>query len=466
MTSKNTAAIVLAAGLGTRMKSDRPKVLHPLAGRPMLAHILETVDKAGIGTVVVVIGDGMDAVAEVAHPHATVIQHERLGTAHAALQARAALNNFAGDIVILNGDNPLIPTSDLTALIAARRADTDPAIVVLGFRPIDPAPYGRLVIGTDGALERIVEAKDATPEQLSIDLCSSGMMAVDGGKLFDLLSRVGNDNANGEFYLPDIIGLARADGGACAVVEGDAERLIGINSRAELAVAEAILQTRLRIAAMTAGATLIAPETVHFAHDTVLGRDVTVGPYVVFGPGVVVEDGVDIRPFSHLEGARVGTGSRVGPYARLRPGADLAAGVHIGNFVEVKNATLEAGAKANHLSYIGDARIGAGANVGAGTITCNYDGFFKSHTDIGAGAFIGSNSALVAPVKIGDGAIVGAGSVVSRDVAADALAVTRAEQRQIDGWAKRHNAQKSAQKAATKKAQTDATPKIDKKDTP
>jgi len=454
MTSENTAAIVLAAGLGTRMKSDRPKVLHPLAGRPMLSHILETIAEAGIGKVVVVIGDGMDAVAETAAPHATVIQRDRLGTAHAALQAEGALDGFPGDIVILNADNPLIPAQDLTALIQRRRTKDAPAVVVLGFRPADPGPYGRLVLAADGSLQHIVEAKDASAEELIIDLCSSGMMAVDGAKLFGLLHQVGNDNAKGEYYLPDIIGLARADGDTAAVVEGDAESLVGINSRAELAHAEAILQQRLRGAAMDGGATLVAPETVHLAHDTVLGRDVTVGPFVVFGPGVVVENGAEIRPYSHLEGARVGTGARVGPYARLRPGADLAADVHVGNFVEVKNATLERGAKANHLTYIGDARVGTGANVGAGTITCNYDGFFKSHTDIGAGAFIGSNTALVAPVKVGDGAIVGAGSVVTRDVKADALAVVRADHKQVDGWAKRHNATKKAQKDAKKDHET------------
>jgi bifunctional UDP-N-acetylglucosamine pyrophosphorylase/glucosamine-1-phosphate N-acetyltransferase len=448
MTKANLAAVVLAAGKGTRMKSDLPKVLHPLAGRPMILHLLSSVARLAPARTVVVVGPGMDRVAETVHPLPTALQREALGTGHAALAARESLAGFGGDVLILFADNPLISGETLERLLAARRAAPHPAVVVLGFRPPDPAEYGRLVTSADGALQAIVETRDATPEQRAIGLCNSGVMAVDGKKLWPLLERIGRNNAKQEYYLTDIAALARADDLPCAYVEAPAEELLGINSRAELAAAEAVVQKQLRAAAMANGATLIAPETVWFSHDTRLGRDVTVGPNVFFGPGVEVADRVEIRGFCHIEGARIGEGAVVGPYARLRPGADIGKSAHIGNFVEVKNAIVEEGAKANHLTYLGDAWVGAGANIGAGTITCNYDGFFKYHTDIGKGAFIGSNTALVAPVKVGDGAIVGAGSVITQDVSADSLALERARQGEVPGWAAEFRAKKRAEKAA------------------
>ena len=451
MTKEKTAAIVLAAGLGTRMESRLPKVLHPLAGRPMIGHLMETLAGMDLERIVVVVGDDMEAVAEAVAPHPTVVQKERLGTGHAVRTACEAVDGFDGTVLVLYADAPLISVETLTRMIEARRRAPRPAVVVLGFRPSDPGPYGRLIVGADGTLQAIVEAGDATPGQGAIALCNAGVMAIDGRPLPGLLARIGTDNAKGEVYLTDIVAMARGDGLTCAVVEGDEAELIGVNSRADLARAEAVVQQRLRAAAMAGGATLADPETVYFSHDTRLGRDVTVGPHVVFGPGVAVGDDVEIRAFCHIEGARIATGARIGPFARLRPGADIAAEAHIGNFVEIKNATVETGAKINHLAYVGDSRVGAKANVGAGTITCNYDGFAKHHTDIGAGAFIGSNTALVAPVTVGDGAIVGAGSVITGDVAADALALTRADQEELKGWAKRFRGRRSGRKAAPAK---------------
>ncbi len=441
MTETKTAAVILAAGLGTRMESAIPKVLHRLAGRPMLSHLLATLGPLGFDPVVVVTGKGMDAVTEAAAPHRTVVQDPPLGTGHAVLAAKDALDGFTGDVLVLFGADPLITPETITRVLAARKQNPQPAIVVLGFRAGDPgAPgfhYGRLITTPNGSLEAIVEAGDAAPEQLAITLCNSGVMLIGGKHLWGLLDRLGDDNAKGEYYLTDIIALARGDGLPCAVVEGDEAELIGIDSRADLARAEATVQNQLRLAAMAKGATLTDPGSVTFNFDTQLGRDVTIGPNVVFGPGVVVGDDVEIRAFCHIEGAVIASGAIIGPFARLRPGADIAGGAHIGNFVEIKNAAIETGAKVNHLTYIGDARVGAGANVGAGTITCNYDGIAKHHTDIGRGAFIGSNVALVAPVKVGDGAMVGAGSVITKDVAKDSLAVTRAGQREIKGGAKK-----------------------------
>ena len=451
MTKDKTAAIVLAAGLGTRMESRLPKVLHPLAGRPMIGHLMETLAGMDLERIVVVVGDDMEAVAEAVANHPTVVQKERLGTGHAVRTACEAVDGFDGTVLVLYADAPLISVETLTRMIEARRRAPRPAVVVLGFRPSDPGPYGRLIVGADGTLQAIVEAGDATPGQGAIALCNAGVMAIDGRPLPGLLARIGTDNAKGEVYLTDIVAMARGDGLTCAVVEGDEAELIGVNSRADLARAEAVVQQRLRAAAMAGGATLADPETVYFSHDTRLGRDVTVGPHVVFGPGVAVGDDVEIRAFCHIEGARIATGARIGPFARLRPGADIAAEAHIGNFVEIKNATVETGAKINHLAYVGDSRVGAKANVGAGTITCNYDGFAKHHTDIGAGAFIGSNTALVAPVTVGDGAIIGAGSVITGDVAADALALTRADQEELKGWAKRFRGRRSGRKAAPAK---------------
>ncbi|PKU25059.1 bifunctional UDP-N-acetylglucosamine diphosphorylase/glucosamine-1-phosphate N-acetyltransferase GlmU [Telmatospirillum siberiense] len=446
MPQENIAVIVLAAGMGTRMKSSLPKVMHRLADRPMINHLLDTVQALAPERVVTVIGPGMERVAAAVAPHPTVVQVDRLGTGHAVAQARAALANFTGTVLIVYGDTPLLGAASLSAMLDLRRSGTvPPAVVVLGFRPRDPGHYGRLLVGPAG-LEAIVEYKDATPEQRTVDLCNSGVMAVEGTRLFGWIDRLSNDNAKGEYYLTDIVGLARADGLPCGFVEGDEEELLGVNSRVELAAAEAIAQTRLRHAAMEGGATLTDPASVHFAWDTRLGQDVVIGPNVVFGPGVSVGDRVEIRAFCHLEGARVAADCVIGPFARLRPGARIDEKAHIGNFVEIKNAAVEPGAKVNHLTYVGDARIGAGANIGAGTITCNYDGFDKSFTDIGAGAFIGSNSSLVAPVKIGDGAVVGAGSVITREVAAGALAVARGTQVEMSGWADRFRTRKAADK--------------------
>ena len=432
------AAIVLAAGRGTRMRSDLHKVLHPVAGRPMLAHLLGTVDALAAAARVVVVGAGRDQVeAAVAGQGVTVaVQEPQLGTAHAVQQAAAALAGFAGDILILYGDVPLVEPETLRAMLARLHAADAPTLVVLGFRPDDALRYGRVIADDDGIVARIVEYKDADAAERAVTLCNSGLMAVRADALWDLLAQVGNANAAGEYYLTDIVALAAR----AAVVETAPQQVAGVNSRAELAGVEAAWQADRRQRAMADGASLIAPDTVWFAHDTVIGRDVTIEPNVVFGPGVTVADGVTIRAFSHVAGATLGTGAEVGPYARLRPGAVIGTGAKVGNFVEIKQATLGAGAKVNHLSYVGDAVIGAKANLGAGTITCNYDGFAKARTVIGAGAFVGSNSALVAPVTIGDGAIVGAGSVVTRDVDADALVVARGRQQAIAGWAARFRA--------------------------
>src|SRR5215470_7578153 len=435
MAETRIAAVVLAAGKGTRMKTELPKVLHKLAGRPMIAHVLANLAPLGCERIVVVVGPGMETVAAAVAPHPTALQAEPLGTGHAVLAARAALQGFAGDVLIVYGDCPFISSATIGRLIARRRAADQPAVVVLGMRPADPAQYGRLIVGADGMLEAIVEYRDADAEQRAITLCNSGVMAIDGKRLFALLDRVGNKNAKGEYYLTDIVAIARADGAACAVVEAPADELIGINSRAELAAAEAILQNRLRALAMENGATLIDPPSVFFSFDTLLGRDVVIGPNVVFGPGVEVADGAEIKAFSHLEGAQVATDAAIGPFARLRPGTVIGERVHIGNFVEAKNAQIGPGAKANHLTYLGDTVVGAGANVGAGTITANYDGFNKHKTEIGADASIGSNSVLVAPVKVGRGAIVAAGSVITDSVTPDALALARGRQTEKPGWA-------------------------------
>jgi bifunctional UDP-N-acetylglucosamine pyrophosphorylase / glucosamine-1-phosphate N-acetyltransferase len=445
--SRTCLAVVLAAGEGTRMRSSRPKVLHEIGGRSLIAHALSAVAAIG-GRTAVVVGPGQDAVVAAAKafaPDASFhVQEERRGTAHAVLAARTALlvpnagqvpNSAADDVIVAFADTPLVTPETVMRLRGALASGA--AVAVLGFRPADPAGYGRLIMDAGGALVAIREEKDATPAECAIGLCNSGLMALAGATALKILDQIQDDNAKREFYLTDAVMVARAMGLATAALETDEDEVRGVNTQAQLAEAEAVLQRRLREAAHAGGVTMVAPETVHFSADTKLGRDVTIEPYVVFGPGVTVEDGAVIRSFSHLEGARVGRGAKVGPYARLRPGADLASDVHVGNFVEVKAARLEAGAKANHLSYIGDARVGAGVNIGAGTITCNYDGFRKHLTEIGSNAFIGSNSALVAPVKVGDGAYVASGSVITAEVPAGAVAFGRARQVNKDGMAER-----------------------------
>lgn len=430
------AAIVLAAGKGTRMKSDTHKVLHPVAGRPMLEHLLAALAELEPQRTVVIVGDGRDQLeAALGDRVELVVQEPQLGTGHAVQQAQGALNGFPGDVLILYGDVPFVQPDTMRAMIERLHGEGDPAVVVLGFEPPETLQYGR-IIADGGRIAKMVEHKDATEIERASRLCNSGLMAVRGEDLFGLLDRVRNDNAQGEYYLPDIVNLALADGRVCAVVTAaDPDEVAGINSRSELAEAEARWQQRRRARAMADGVTLIAPETVFLAWDTQLGRDVTIEPNVVFGPGVVVADKARIRAFCHIEGATIASGTEIGPYARLRPGAKLEEGSKVGNFVEVKNAVLGRGAKANHLTYLGDADVGAGANIGAGTITCNYDGYFKYRTVIGERAFIGSNSALIAPVRIGADAIVAAGSAVSRDVADGELRMVRAEQLVKPGWA-------------------------------
>lgn len=440
------AAVILAAGKGTRMKSDLHKVLHPIAGRPMLLHLLAEVDRLGPAAKIVVVGSERAQVEAAVEGVSIAVQEPQLGTAHSVQKAEAELGGFAGDIIILYGDVPLVPADTMARMLDRLHEADAPAAVVLGFRPDDGLAYGRIV-ARDGIIEKMVEYKDATPEERALTLCNSGLMAVRAADLWPLLARVGNDNAAGEYYLPDIVMLAAADGRNSAVIEAAPWEVAGINSRAELAAVEAEWQRRRRAAAMAEGATLIAPETVWFAHDTAVGRDVLIEPNVFFGPGVTIGDGVIIRAFSHIEGATIAAGAEIGPYARLRPGAEIGEKAKVGNFVEIKKTKMGKGAKANHLTYLGDAEIGAGANVGAGTITCNYDGFLKYPTKIGAGAFIGSNSALVAPVTIGDGAIVAAGSVVTKDVAPDALALARGKQEERPGWAAKFRALMAAKKA-------------------
>ncbi|MBU6269450.1 MAG: bifunctional UDP-N-acetylglucosamine diphosphorylase/glucosamine-1-phosphate N-acetyltransferase GlmU [Sphingomonadales bacterium] len=445
------AVVVLAAGKGTRMKSDLHKVLHPIAGRPMVEHLMASAAALDPARWVVVAGHGREQLEKALGDRAAIaVQEPQLGTGHAVQQAEAALAGFSGDVLILYGDVPFVRAETMRAMLDRLNAADAPAVVVLGFEPADALQYGR-VIASDGRIAKMVEHKDASAEERACRLCNSGLMAVKSAELFALLARVGNSNAQGEYYLTDIVNIANADGRVCAVVvTDDADEVAGINSRSELAEAEGRWQTRRRKQAMDDGATLVAPETVWFAWDTVLGRDVTVEQNVVFAPGVSVADGVTIHAFSHLEGASIASGAEIGPYARLRPGAVLMEKAKVGNFVEVKKATLGKGAKANHLSYIGDAEVGAGANIGAGTITCNYDGYFKYKTVIGERAFIGSNSALIAPVRIGADAIVAAGSAVSRDVSDGELRLVRAEQLVKPGWADRfHDAMKK--KKAEKK---------------
>lgn len=448
MSNAQTIAIVLAAGMGTRMKSDTPKVMHQLAGLPLVDHVLSGLAAAGVSKAIVVVGPEMADQADRFAPHATVVQTDRLGTGHAVKVALDASDVGGSDVLVVFGDTPLLTPETINALLDCRQAGA--AAAVLGFRPPDPGAYGRLITQGD-EVSRIVEAADASPEELSVNLCNSGVLVAGGQKLKAWVNALKNDNTKGEYYLTDVIALAQADGDSCTYTEGQVDELIGINTRADLAVAEGILQDRYRASAMAGGVTLKDPSSTFLSHDTAFGTDVDVGPFTVFGPGVTVGSHVTIKGFCHFENATIGDRAIVGPYARLRPGADLATEAHVGNFVEIKNARIEEGAKVNHLTYIGDARVGKGANVGAGTITANYDGFNKSHTDIGDGASIGSNTVLVAPVKVGEGAITGAGAVVRKDVPADAIATTEAAQRNREGTAKAYRAQRKAVKDSKSK---------------
>jgi bifunctional UDP-N-acetylglucosamine pyrophosphorylase / glucosamine-1-phosphate N-acetyltransferase len=435
MNQSRFAAIILAAGGGTRMKSAIPKVMHPIASRPMIAHLLDTLHPLAPAATIVVIGPRMEAVARLVEPARSVVQDPPLGTGDAVRTGLAALTGDLApkgeieDVLVLYGDTPLLRGETVARLLEEQKR-APAAILLAGMRPPDPGPYGRLVSGRNGEILRIVEAADADPEERDIGLCWGGLMLIQARHLCELVDALDRNNAKSEFYLTGIVGLATGKDLQCRAVELPVEELIGINTRTELAEAEALMQDRLRRMAMAGGVTLVAPETVFLSADTKLARDVVIEPNVTFGPGAVIGEGVRVRSFSHIEGADVGAGSIVGPFARLRPGAVLEAEVHVGNFVEIKEARLGAGVKANHLSYIGDSEVGAGANIGAGTITCNYDGVNKWRTTIGVGAFIGSNTALVAPVTVGGGAIVAAGSVVTRDVPADALTVGRG--RQVD----------------------------------
>ena len=417
------------------MKSALPKVLHKVAGLPLLGHVVAALRGAGVTRIVVVTSPAGEAVREYAGALGceSAIQHQQLGTGHAASSARDTLADFAGTLLIINGDMPLI-TSEVISECLKAQART--GLALLAFEPADPGAYGRVLLTPDGFLNRIVEFKDASESERGVTLCNAGCYAADAGKFFHWASLLKNNNAQGEYYLTDVPAIARADGVKCALAMADEVSVTGVNSRAELAEAEGKFQQRRRAELLKDGVTMIAPETVFFSHDTRIANDVEIEPFVMFGPGVTVESGARIRGHSHLEGAAVASGAIIGPFARLRPGAVIGESAHIGNFVEVKNAVIGKGAKANHLTYLGDARVGAGANIGAGTITCNYDGFTKSITEIGAGAFIGSDTALVAPVRIGDGAITAAGSVITQDVAADSLAISRGTLTEKPGWAK------------------------------
>ncbi len=444
-------AVVLAAGLGTRMKSALPKVLHPVAHRPMIRHLIATLETATAGDdlrIIAVIGPDMPALETAVAPHPFVIQHDRRGTGHAVQMALPELPG-SGTVLILMGDAPLLRPETVRRLIETQRLE-GAALLVGAFRPANPTGFGRIIQAADGSITRIVEEKDLAPDQKSIPLCNGGIYAVEAARLPGWLAQLTPNNAQGEFYLTDIIEHAARDGARVRALDIPAEEIQGVNSRADLALVESLAQARYRAAALAGGATLIDPASVYFAADTKIGQDVTIGPNVVFGPGVTIADRVTVHAFSHIEGATVAPGAIIGPFARLRPGARLGENAHIGNFVEVKNAVLGDGAKANHLTDLGDAEIGAGSNIGAGTITCNYDGVHKHRTVIGENVFIGSNTALVAPVTIGDGALVGAGSTITKDVPADALAVTRGSLTQKDGAAKRFRETRRAAKAAKK----------------
>ena len=439
MSGRTSLTIVLAAGEGTRMRSSTPKVLHPVAGQSLLAHVLSAAPK-GTGTALaVVIGPDHQAVADEARrcrPDAqTYVQQDRKGTAHAVLAARNALARGADDLIIAFGDTPLISAATFERLRAALKQGA--TLAVLGFRAADPTGYGRLLV-ENGQLMAIREQADASPAERDVTLCNAGVMAFDGRRALSILEKIGNANSKGEYYLTDAVTIVRNLGLEAVVIETSEDEVRGINTKAQLAEAESVMQARLRKAAMEAGVTLIAPETIFLAADTTFGQDVTIEPFVVIGPGVSIADGAVIHSFSHIVQTTIGKKASVGPYARLRPGTSLGEGTRVGNFVEMKAATLEAGVKVNHLSYVGDAHVGANANLGAGTITCNYDGFSKHKTEIGKGAFVGTNSSLVAPVRIGNGAYIGSGSVITRDVPDDAMAVERNQQTNREGGAARY----------------------------
>jgi bifunctional UDP-N-acetylglucosamine pyrophosphorylase/glucosamine-1-phosphate N-acetyltransferase len=449
----SVAVIILAAGMGSRMKSDKPKVLHQIAGAPMLMHAMRTAQGISAEKTVIVTGHGSQDVEKAAAAYNDtaqfVHQSAQEGTSHAVQQAATALQGFSGDVIVLYGDTPFVQPETLQTMLDKKREGH--GVVVLGFHAADPARYGRLVTSGNGLLEAIVEYKEATNEQRKIDFCNSGVVCVDSKLLFSLLGDVTNDNTSAEYYLTDIVGLARGRGLTCAAIACAETETMGINSRADLAVAEVAFQTRARNLVMDNGSTLIAAETVWFAYDTIIGRDVIIEPNVVFGPDVTIENNATIRAFSHLEGCHVSQDAIVGPYARLRPGAELGNGAKVGNFVEIKAAQIGEGAKVNHLSYIGDANVGPEANIGAGTITCNYDGVFKHKTAIGKRAFIGSNTMLIAPVSVGDDAMTASGSVVSTDVPDGALALGRTRQENKPGLALRLMNKLRAAKAAANK---------------
>jgi bifunctional UDP-N-acetylglucosamine pyrophosphorylase / glucosamine-1-phosphate N-acetyltransferase len=438
MPARSSLTVVLAAGEGTRMRSATPKVLHPVAGKSLLAHVLGAAPAGVGGSLAVVVGPDHEVVAQEARnvrPDAlTFVQRERLGTAHAVLAARDAIARGADDLLIAFGDTPLISAETFARLRAPLKNGA--ALAVLGFRAADPTGYGRLVV-EDGRLSAIREQADASAEERKITLCNAGVMAFDGRRALEIIEKIGNANSKREYYLTDAVAIVRDLGLEAVVIETTEDEVRGINTKAQLAEAEQVMQTRLRKAALDAGVTIVAPETVYLAADTTFGRDVTIEPFVVIGPGVSIADGAVIRSFSHIVQSSIGKNASIGPYARLRPGTALGEGVRIGNFVETKGAVLEAGVKVNHLSYIGDTHIGTNSNIGAGTVTCNYDGFSKHKTEIGAGAFVGTNSSLVAPLKIGNGAYIGSGSVITRDVPDDALAVERTPQTNREGGAKR-----------------------------
>jgi bifunctional UDP-N-acetylglucosamine pyrophosphorylase/glucosamine-1-phosphate N-acetyltransferase len=449
----SVSLVILAAGQGTRMNSDLPKVLHKVGAAPLLHHALQAGRALSPEVTVVVTGHGADAVAKAARDFdeevQTVVQAEQKGTAHAVLQAAPLLEGVGGDALVLYGDTPFIRAETLEAMLGARRRH---AVVVLGFHAADPGRYGRLIAQGE-ALERIVEWKDATEAERAITLCNSGVVCADAATLMRLCAAVGNDNAAGEFYLTDIVALARAEGLSAGLVLCDEAETMGVNTRAQLAVAEAAFQARARAEAMENGVTLVAPETVFLALDTVIGRDSIVGPNVVFGPGVTIESEAEVRAFCHLEGCHISRGATVGPFSRLRPGAELAEDVHVGNFVEIKNAILDEGVKVGHLTYLGDAHVGEHTNIGAGTVTCNYDGVMKHRTVIGKRAFIGSDTMLVAPVTVGDGALTGSGSVITEDVPAEAVAIGRAKQVTKPGLATKLFEKLKAEKAKRAKGQ-------------